>query len=170
MGAPLSGVRQKVRSANAYFGAFPIADALKQGARIVITGRCADAALALGPMIHEFGWRVEDRNRIASGIVAGHVIECGAQVTGGNCQMDFEHRFPRLASIGYPIIEVEQDGSFVVTKHVNTGGWVSVASVKEQLLYETGDPRAYITPDCIADFTTLHRLSRLGLTACASPA
>ena len=154
-GAPLSDVRNKVRSANAYFGAFPIADALNRGAQIVITGRCADAALALGPMIHEFGWDGQDWNRLASGIVAGHVIECGAQVTGGNCQMD-PASIPGLASIGYPIIEVEQDGSFVVTKHANTGGRVSVASVKEQLLYETGDPRAYITPDCIADFTTLH--------------
>ena len=105
-------------------------------------------------MIHEFGWDAQNWNRLASGIVAGHVIECGAQVTGGNCQMD-QASIPGLASIGYPIIEVEQDGSFVVTKHADTSGRVSVASVKEQLLYELGDPRAYITPDCIADFTTL---------------
>ncbi len=149
-----------MRSANAYFGAFPIADALNQGAQIVITGRCADAALALGPMIHEFGWRAEDWNRIASGIVAGHAIECGAQVTGGNCQMD-TNPIPGLASIGYPILEVEPDGSFVVTKHADSGGRVTVPSVKEQLLYEIGDPRAYITPDCIADFTTL-QLEQIG--------
>jgi hypothetical protein len=154
-GAPLSDVRNKVRSANAYFGAFPIADALNRGAQIVITGRCADAALAVGPMIHEFGWDSQDWNCIASGILAGHAIECGAQVTGGNCQID-PTSIPRLASIGYPILEMEQDGSFVVTKHANRGGHVTVASVKEQLLYEIGDPGAYITPDCVADFTTLH--------------
>jgi hypothetical protein len=153
-GAPLSTVLDKVRSANAYFGAFPIAKALGDGAQIVITGRCADAALALGPMIHEFGWQSHDWDRLAAGIVAGHVIECGAQVTGGNCQMDWE-AIPSLADIGYPILEAESDGSFVVTKHHGTGGRVTVASVKEQLLYEVGDPRAYITPDCIADFTTL---------------
>jgi len=153
--APLSDVRRKVRSANACFGAFPRADALNRGAQIAITGRCADAALALGPMIHEFGWGAQDRDRIASGIVAGHVVECGAQVTGGNCQMDWTS-IPRLASIGYPILEVNQDGSSVVAKHANTGGRVTVASVKEQLIYEIGDPSASITPDCIADFTTLH--------------
>ncbi len=153
-GAPLSDVRSKVRSANVYFGAFPIAQALDRGAQIVITGRCADAALALGPMIHEFGWRADDWNRLAAGIVAGHAIECGAQVTGGNCQADWES-IPDLAGIGYPILEAESDGTFVLTKHPGTGGRVSVASVKEQLVYETGDPRAYVTPDCIADFTSV---------------
>ncbi len=153
-GAPLSDVRSKVRSANVYFGAFPIAQALDRGAQIVITGRCADAALALGPMIHEFGWRADDWNRLAAGIVAGHAIECGAQVTGGNCQVDWES-IPDLAGIGYPILEAEPDGTFVLTKHPGTGGRVCVASVKEQLVYEIGDPRAYVTPDCIADFTTI---------------
>jgi hypothetical protein len=153
-GEPLSTVRSRVRSANAYFGAFPIAKALRRGAQIVITGRCADAALALGPMIHEFGWRSEDWDRLAAGIVGGHVIECGAQATGGNCQVDWES-IPDLAGIGYPILEAEADGSFVFTKHAGTGGRISVASVKEQILYEIGDPRAYVTPDCIADFTTI---------------
>jgi len=153
-GAPLSTIRSQVRNANVYFGAFPIAQALDQGAQIVITGRCADAALALGPMIHEFGWPADDWNRLAAGIVGGHAIECGAQVTGGNCQADWES-IPDFAGIGYPILEVEPDGALVVTKHTGTGGRVSAASVKEQLLYEIGDPRAYITPDVITDFTSI---------------
>jgi hypothetical protein len=159
-GAPLSTVRSRVRSANAYVGAFPIAQALGRGARIVITGRCADAALALGPMIHEFGWGAEDWDRLAAGVVGGHAIECGAQGSGGNCQLDWE-TIPNLADAGYPILEVEPDGSLVVTKHEGTGGRVSVATVKEQLLYEIGDPAAYITPDCVADFTTI-RLEQAG--------
>jgi hypothetical protein len=153
-GAPLSDVRDRVRSANVYFGAFPIAQALGRGAQIVVTGRCADAALALGPMIHEFGWRADDWNRLAAGVVGGHAIECGAQATGGNCQVDWES-IPDLAGIGYPILEAEPDGTFVFTKHTGTGGRVGVASVTEQLLYEIGDPRAYFTPDCVADFTTV---------------
>jgi hypothetical protein len=153
-GAPLGEVRNRVLSANAYIGAFPIAQALRGGAQIVITGRCADAALALGPMIHEFGWKPDDWNLLAAGVVAGHAIECGAQGSGGNCQVDWE-TIPDLAGIGYPILEVESDGTFVVTKHEGTGGRVTVASVKEQLLYEIGDPRSYVTPDCIADFTTI---------------
>ncbi len=153
-GEPLATVRERVRSANAYIGAFPIAKALQDGAQIVITGRCADAALALGPMIHEFGWGPTDWNLLAAGVVGGHAIECGAQGSGGNCQVDWE-TIPALDDIGYPILEVEADGAFVMTKHLGTGGRVSVASVKEQLLYEIGDPRTYITPDCIADFTTI---------------
>ncbi len=159
-GEPLSTVRDRVHSANAYIGAFPIAQALRAGAQIVITGRCADAALALGPMIHEFGWRPTDWDLLAAGVVGGHAIECGAQGSGGNCQVDWE-TIPNLADCGYPILEVEADGSFIVTKHEGTGGRVTVASVKEQLLYEIGDPREYITPDCIADFTTI-RLEQAG--------
>ena len=106
-------------------------------------------------MIHEFGWGPADWNKLAAGIVGGHAIECGAQATGGNCQVDWES-IPDLADIGgYPILEVGPDGSFVFTKHAGTGGRITVASVKEQLLYEIGDPRAYITPDCVADFTTI---------------
>ena len=153
-GRPLSDVRSRVRSANAYLGAFPIAQALNRGAQIVITGRCADAALALGPMIHEFGWGPRDWDRLAAGVVGGHVIECGAQATGGNCQVDWE-TIPNLADIGYPILEVKPDGTFVFTKHKGTGGRITVASTKEQLLYEVGDPRCYYTPDVIADFTTI---------------
>ncbi|HEY3439685.1 MAG TPA: acyclic terpene utilization AtuA family protein [Paludibaculum sp.] len=153
-GAPLADVRARVRSANAYLGAFPIAQALSQGAQIVITGRCADASLAVGPMIHEFGWAKDDWDLLAAGTAGGHAIECGAQVTGGNCQKDWES-IPDLAGIGYPILEAEADGSLILTKHDGTGGRVSVATVAEQLLYEIGDPRAYLTPDCIADFTTV---------------
>jgi hypothetical protein len=153
-GEPLSTIRSHVQSANVYFGAFPIAEALCQGAGIVITGRCNDAALALGPMIREFGWKADDCDRLSAGTIAGHVIECGAQCTGGNCQADWES-IPDFAGIGYPVIEAEPDGSFVVTKQAGTGGRVSVASVTEQLLYEVGDPSSYITPDCIADFTSI---------------
>jgi hypothetical protein len=153
-GEPLSSVRSRVQSANVYFGAFPIADALCRGAGIVITGRCNDAALALGPMVHEFGWKADDWDRIAAGTIAGHVIECGAQCTGGNCQADWES-IPDFAGIGYPVIEAASDGTFVITKHAGTGGRVNVAGVTEQLLYEIGDPKSYITPDGIADFTTI---------------
>jgi hypothetical protein len=153
-GEPLTAIWQRVLSANVYFGAFPIAEALCQGASIVITGRCNDAALALGPMVKEFNWKADDWDRLSAGTIAGHVIECGAQCTGGNCQADWE-TIPDYAGIGYPIIEAEADGTFVVTKHPGTGGRVNVAGVTEQLLYEIGDPREYITPDCIADFTTI---------------
>ncbi len=153
-GQPLSTVRDRVQSANVYFGAFGIAEALNQGAHIVITGRCTDTGLALGPMIHEFGWGAEDWDKLSAGTVAGHTVECGAQCTGGNCQVDWE-TIPDLAGIGYPIIEAEPDGTFTITKHEGTGGRVSVESIKEQLLYEMGDPKAYITPDCVADFTTI---------------
>jgi hypothetical protein len=153
-GEPLTRVWPHVQSANVYFGAFPIAEALCRGAGIVITGRCNDAALALGPMIREFGWKADDWDRLSAGTIAGHIIECGAQCTGGNCQADWES-IPDYAGIGYPIIEAEADGTFVITKHPGTGGRVNVASVTEQLLYEIGDPRCYITPDGIADFTTI---------------
>ena len=153
-GRALTTILTRVQSANVYFGAFPIAEALSQGAQIVITGRCADAALALAPMIHEFGWRANDWDLLAAGIVAGHAIECGAQCTGGNCQAAWD-TIPDFAGIGYPIVEAESDGRMVVTKHAGTGGRVDVAGITEQLLYEIGDPRAYITPDVIADFTTI---------------
>lgn len=153
-GEPLASIRDRVQRANAYLGAFPVAEALKQGADVVVSGRVADAALVLAPMVHEFGWSDSDWDKLSAGIIAGHVAECGAQGTGGNCQADWE-TVPNLAQVGYPIIEAEHDGSFAVTKHEGTGGRVTVASVKEQLLYEIGDPAAYITPDVIADFTTI---------------
>jgi hypothetical protein len=153
-GHPLAQVRSRVRSANAYLGAWPVAEALRQGAQIVITGRVTDTGLTLAPMIHEFGWDETDWDRLAAGTVAGHIIECGAQCSGGNCLVDWK-RIPGLEDPGYPIVEAEPDGTFTVTKHAGTGGRVSVATVSEQLLYEMGDPRTYITPDCIADFTSI---------------
>ena len=154
-GEPLSAIRDRVQSANVYFGAFPVAEALARGAQIVITGRVTDTGLALAPMIHEFRWKKDEWDKLAAGTIAGHTVECGAQCTGGNCQVDWD-TIPNMADVGYPIIEAEHDGTFVITKHSGTGGRVTVASVKEQLLYEMGDPREYITPDCIADFTTIH--------------
>ena len=153
-GEPLSTIRANVQSANVYFGAFPVADALSRGAQIVITGRVTDTGLALAPMIHEFGWKHDDWNRLSAGTIAGHTVECGAQCTGGNCQVGWETI--DYVDIGYPIIEAEPDGTFVITKHKGTGGRVTLDSVKEQLLYEMGDPHSYITPDCVADFTTIH--------------
>jgi hypothetical protein len=148
-GEPLATIRGRILSANAYIGAFPLAEALATGADVVISGRCADAALVLAPMISRFGWGPEDWDKLASGIVAGHIIECGAQCSGGNCQVDWQN-IPDLADIGYPIVEAEPDGTFTVTKHPGTGGRIDSHGVKEQLLYEIGDPRQYITPDCIA--------------------
>jgi hypothetical protein len=159
-GEPLSAVRERVQSANAYLGAWPIVEALGGGARVVVTGRATDTGLTLAPLIHEFGWGGEDWNLLAAGTVAGHIIECGAQCSGGNCQYDWES-IPDLAGVGYPIVEARPDGAFVVTKHEGTGGRVSVPSVKEQLVYEMGDPHEYITPDCVADFTTI-RLADAG--------
>jgi len=159
-GEPISTIRSRVLSANAYIGAFPLAEALATGADVVIAGRSTDTALALAPMIHAFGWGPEDWNHLAAGTIAGHIVECGAQCTGGNCQVDWRS-IPDMANIGYPIIEVESGGSFVITKHAGTGGRVHSDTVKEQLLYELGDPAHYITPDCVADFTSI-RLEDIG--------
>jgi hypothetical protein len=153
-GEPLSTVRDRVQSANVYFGAWPIVDALARGANVIVTGRCTDTGLTLAPMIHEFGWQRGAWDLLAAGTIAGHSIECGAQVTGGNCMVDWQS-IPDMANVGYPIVEASPDGTFVITKHENTGGRVSVQTVKEQLVYEMGDPHEYITPDCVADFTTI---------------
>jgi hypothetical protein len=159
-GQPLSDVLAKVQSANAYIGARPIVEALAGGANVVITGRSTDTALTYAPIIHEFGWKWDDYDRIAAGIVAGHINECGAQASGGNCLIDWES-IPDLANVGYPIIEAEPEGTFVVTKHDGTGGRISIPIVKEQLVYEMGDPARYITPDAVADFRTV-RLEAAG--------
>lgn len=154
-GEPLSTIRDRVLSANAYLGATPIVEALGKQANVVITGRSTDTALTMAPLMFEFGWRPNDWDKLAAGIVAGHIIECGAQCSGGNCLHDWR-TIPDLANIGYPIVEGHADGSFVIYKHPGTGGRIDVHSVTEQLVYEMGDPREYITPDVIADFTTIH--------------
>ncbi|MEM7309819.1 MAG: acyclic terpene utilization AtuA family protein [Planctomycetota bacterium] len=151
-GADLADVRDGVTSANVYLGAFPIAEALAQGAQIVLTGRGTDPGLVLGPLIHEHGWGPEDFDRLAAGTVAGHIVECGAQCTGGN-YTDWR-AVPDMARIGYPVIEAHADGTFFVTKHEGTGGLLNVDTVRHQLVYEMGDPGGYLTPDCIADFTS----------------
>jgi hypothetical protein len=153
-GRSLRDVRDRVLSANAYLGAWPIVDALRQGADIVITGRVTDTGLTLAPMIHAFGWRANDWDLMAAGTVAGHIIECGAQASGGNRLADWQ-RVPDLANVGYPIVDAHADGSFEIIKHPRTGGRIDVAGVTEQLVYEMGNPREYITPDCVADFTTI---------------
>ncbi len=153
-GRPLAEVLDRVQSANVYLGAAPIVDALEQGANVVLTGRAVDAALTYAPLAHEFGWSFDDHDRLAAGVVAGHLNECGAQSTGGNCMAEW-WTIPDLADVGFPIVEAEADGTFVVTKHEGTGGVVSRASVAEQLVYEIGDPSSYMGPDVIADFTTV---------------
>ncbi|HSR90045.1 MAG TPA: acyclic terpene utilization AtuA family protein [Gemmatimonadales bacterium] len=159
-GRPLSDIRDKVLSANAYLGMGPIVTALGQGADIVVTGRVTDTGLTLGPLFHEFGWRTNDWDKVAAGTVAGHIIECGAQSSGGNLLRDWR-KVQGLANPGFPIVEASPDGTFVVTKHPKTGGIVNVPSVTEQLVYEMGDPHSYITPDGVADFTTI-RLKQAG--------
>jgi len=152
--APLASIRDRVLSANAYIGSTPICEALAQGASVVITGRSTDTALTMAPLRHEFGWAADAWDHLAAGIVAGHILECGAQCSGGNCLHEWR-TIPDLANVGYPIAEAYADGSFVITKHPGTGGRVSVPSVTEQLVYEMGDPSAYITPDVVADFTSI---------------
>jgi hypothetical protein len=154
-GEPLSEIRDKVQSANVYLGAQPIVEALDKGAQIVIGGRLTDTGLTLAPLMHEFGWTFADWDKVATGTIAGHIIECGAQCSGGNCQFDWQ-AIPNMENVGFPIVEAFPNGEFVITKHEGTGGRVNIPSIKEQLLYEMGDPNAYITPDVIADFTTIH--------------
>jgi hypothetical protein len=153
-GQPLDTVRDRVLSANAYIGSVPIVEALQRGANVVVTGRSTDTALTMAPLRFEFGWGATDWDRLAAGIIAGHIIECGAQCSGGNCLYDWRN-VPDLANVGYPIVEARADGTFVVSKHPHTGGRINVQSITEQLVYEMGDPRSYITPDVVADFTSI---------------
>ncbi len=153
-GRPLSEIRDRVVAANVYMSSFPIAQALQLGARIVLTGRGTDPGLVVGPLIHEFKWQMEDWDRLAAGTVAGHIVECGAQCTGGNFSRWWE--VEGWDHLGYPVVEAEPDGSFVITKHEGTGGLVTADTIAEQLVYEMGNPSSYITPDVIADFTSVH--------------
>ncbi len=158
-GQPLREIRDRLLSANVYFGALPIVEALRQGAQVVVTGRTTDTGLTLAPMIYEFGWSEQDYDLLAAGVIAGHILECGAQASGGNFLGNWEAI--DLVEPGFPIVEAYPDGTFVVTKHEGTGGIVTRETVTEQLLYEIGDPREYITPECIADFTSI-QLEDLG--------
>jgi hypothetical protein len=146
-------IRDKVLSANVYLSSFPMAQALEQGADIVVSGRSTDPGLVLAPLLAEFGWPAAGWDRLASGTVAGHIVECGAQCTGGNFSRWWE--VEGWDHLGYPVLECRADGTFVVTKHAGTGGLVTVDTVREQLLYEMGDPVRYITPDCVVDFTSV---------------
>ena len=159
-GEPVDSIKNKLLSANVYFGAFPIVEGLKKGADIVITGRTTDTGLTLAPMIYEFGWSDNNFDLLSAGTIAGHILECGAQSSGGNFLGDWQS-IPNMAEIGFPIAEAYPNGEFIITKHPNTGGRVSFATVAEQLVYEIGDPVSYITPDCVADFTSI-KLEDLG--------
>lgn len=158
-GRPFSSIRDRVLSANVYISSFPGAEALRQGAHIVVSGRSTDPGLVLAPLIAEYGWDHDSWDLLAAGTIAGHVLECGAQCTGGNFSRWWE--VSGWDHLGYPIAEVEADGTFVVTKHDGTGGLVTVDTLAEQLVYEMGDPTRYLTPDCVADFTSV-RLEQAG--------
>src|SRR5918999_507491 len=136
---PLSTVRERIQSANVYLGAWPMVEALNRGAQIVITGRATDTGLTLAPIIHEFGWNETDWDKLSAGTIAGHIIECGAQSSGGNCQYDWRN-IPDLAGVGFPIAEVRADGTFVITKNEGTGGRINQPSIKEQTDSPKGDP------------------------------
>ncbi|MCB1034882.1 MAG: DUF1446 domain-containing protein [Acidobacteria bacterium] len=158
-GEPLAPFADQATSVNAYLGARPVVQALAEDPLIVLCGRITDTALALAPMIHEFGIAEDDWDRLAAGTIAGHILECGPQCTGGNFTRWWE--VPDLWNVGYPVVEARADGTFSVTKHPGTGGMVTIDTVAEQLLYEMGNPKEYITPDVIADFSTI-RLTQEG--------
>jgi Acyclic terpene utilisation family protein AtuA len=158
-GEGLFDAPREILSANVYLQTQALVEALDTGADIVLTGRCTDPGLTLAPLIHEFKWTAEDWDRLAAGTIAGHILECGAQATGGNFTRWWE--VPELWNVGYPIAECSEDGTFVITKQAGTGGMVTVDTVSEQLVYEMGDPGNYITPDVVADFTSI-RLEQAG--------
>ncbi|MFQ5718185.1 MAG: acyclic terpene utilization AtuA family protein [Acidobacteriota bacterium] len=152
-GRPVTDILDRLLSANVYLPTTGMVAALDAGANVVLTGRCTDPGLTLAPLVHAFGWQWDDWDRLAAGTVAGHIIECGAQCTGGNFSRWWEVR--GWDRIGYPVVEAAADGSFIVTKQRGTGGLVSVDTVAEQLVYEMGNPGRYITPDVVADFTSI---------------
>ncbi len=158
--APLSSVRKQVSSANVYFGARPVVEALQQGAQVIVTGRVTDTGISLAPMVHEFGWAWDDWDKLAAGVIGGHINECGAQASGGNFFAGWKE-VPNMERIGFPIVEAYPDGHLVITKHESLGGLVNELTVKEQLVYELGNPAEYITPDAVADFTSI-RLKQEG--------
>lgn len=159
-GEPVTIIKEKLLSANVYFGAMPIVEALKEDADIVITGRTTDTGLTLAPMIYEFGWNKNDYNLLSAGTVAGHILECGGQASGGNLLANWRS-VPDIENIGFPIAEAYPDGNIIITKHESLGGKVTIETVSEQLVYEIGDPKNYITPDCVADFTSI-KLEEVG--------
>lgn len=154
-GEEFASVRARIVFAVAYLGAAPIVDALRQDAEVVVTGRVADASLFVAPLVHELGWSFDDWDRLAAGVVLGHLMECSGQATGGNFSGDWWN-IAALDRVGYPVCEMNEDGTALLTKPRGTGGRVSVATVKEQLLYEVLDPRRYLNPDVVADFTSVH--------------
>jgi len=154
-GQPLDRLGERLLSANAYLGAQPLVEALAQGADIVITGRAADPALVLAPLIHEFGWAMDDWHRLGRGTLVGHLLECAGQITGGYFADPGYKDVPGLARLGFPIGEIDEDGNVVISKVAGSGGRVSVATCKEQMLYEIHDPAAYLTPDVVADFSNV---------------
>jgi hypothetical protein len=160
-GQPVGRHAERLLSANAYIGARPLVDALAQGADVVITGRAADPALVLAPLIHEFGWAMDDWHRLGQGTLAGHLLECAGQITGGYFADPGYKDVAALARLGFPIGEVAEDGTVVITKVEGSGGQVTAATCKEQLLYEIHDPRAYLTPDVVADFSGV-RVTEIG--------
>lgn len=155
-GEPVAAFADRLVSANAYVGVAPIIEALEAGADVVITGRSADPSLFLAPQIHEFGWAMDDWPRLGAGTVVGHLLECAGQVTGGYFADPGVKEVPNLARLGFPIAEVRGDGTAVITKVPGSGGQVTTATCKEQLIYEIHDPAAYLTPDVAADFTGVH--------------
>lgn len=161
-GQPVKRLGERLLSANAYLGAQPLVDALANGADVVVTGRAADPALVLAPLIHEFGWAMDDWQRLGQGTLVGHLLECAGQITGGYFADPGYKDVPGLARLGFPIGEVDEDGNVVISKVEGSGGCVSVATCKEQMLYEIHDPAAYLTPDVIADFSSV-RMEQIGI-------
>jgi len=158
-GTDFDSIMDKVYSANVYINSSTISDALDQGSQIVLAGRVSDPGLALGPCIYEFGWKDQDYDLLAAGTLAGHITECGAQCTGGNYSRWED--VPNLANVGYPVIEMQSNGKFCITKHENSGGLINRETIGEQVLYEMGDPNHYISPDVCVDFTSF-RINDLG--------